>query len=35
MLSLLATQLQGDVAGSSDAAKVQTLIQSVKDLAGK
>ena len=35
MLNLIATQLQGDAAGSSDAAKVQTLIQSVKDLAGK
>ncbi|HYK09754.1 MAG TPA: hypothetical protein VEV39_03055 [Gemmatimonadales bacterium] len=35
MLTLLATQLQGDAAGSSDANKVNMLIQSVKDLAAK
>ena len=33
MLTLLGTQLSNDVAGSSDGAKVQTLAQSVKDLA--
>ena len=33
MLTLLGTQLESDVAGSSDAAKLQLLIQSVKDLA--
>ncbi|HEX4561749.1 MAG TPA: hypothetical protein VH113_07960, partial [Gemmatimonadales bacterium] len=35
MLTLLGTQLQTDAASSSDAAKVQMLIQSLKDLAGK
>ena len=35
MLSLLATQLEGDAAGSRDANKVNLLIQSVKDLAAK
>ncbi|HSC58875.1 MAG TPA: hypothetical protein VLC11_04885 [Gemmatimonadales bacterium] len=35
MLTKLASQLDADAAGSSDAAKVRTLAQSVRDLAGK